>query len=201
MGAGEVNFVQAACLFACGSGWDYTTICAMPKLVTVKQQEGQDAKATAYVKAYILFPAGILGMISMIGGIGGLGYQLIATDTYTWETFLQSSGLLLLGGVLGWLQTTYHRWILGHRPEVFASRMRQPTIKKSGRPKRDGGPTQESPGGSPWAPVAYIAGVALLLSGSTIGVVYGAVYPVAAYFLPWAGFFGRSCFWRTVLKN
>jgi hypothetical protein len=174
----------------------------MPKLVTVKQQEGQGAKATAYVKAYMLFPAGILGLISMVGGVGALGYQLIATDTYTWETFLQSSGLLLLGGVLGWLQTTYHRWILRYRPEVFASRMRQPAIKKSGRPKRDSGPSQEPPSGSPWAPVAYVAGLALLLSGSTVAAIYGAVYPFAAYFLPWAGFFwAKLFFWRTVLKN
>ena len=175
---------------------------AMPKLVTVKQQEGQGAKATAYVKAYMLFPAGILGLVSMVGGVGGLGYQLIATDTYTWETFLQSSGLLMLGGVLGWLQTTTHRWILRHRPEVFAARMRQPTIKKSGRPKRDAGSNQDSPSGSPWAPVAYLAGLALLLLGSTVAVVYGAVYPVAAYFLPWAGlFWAKLFFWRTVLKN
>ena len=173
----------------------------MPKLVTVKQQEGQGAKATAYVKAYMLFPAGILGLISMVGGVGALGYQLIATDTYTWETFLQSSGLLLLGGVLGWLQTTYHRWILRYRPEEFASRMRQP-IKKSGRPKRDSGPSQEPPSGSPWAPVAYVAGLALLLSASTVAAIYGAVYPFAAYFLPWAGFFwAKLFFWRTVLKN
>ena len=165
----------------------------MPKLVTVKQQEGQDAKATAYVKAYILFPAGILGLVSMVGGVGALGYQLIATDTYTWETFLQSSGLLVLGGVLGWLQTTYHRWILRHRPEVFAARMRQPTIKKGGRPKRDGGSTQDSPSGSPWAPVAYMAGLALLLFGSTVGVVYGAVYPSPRISCPGQDFFGRSC--------
>ena len=167
----------------------------MPKLVTVKQQEGQSAKATAYIKAYMLFPAGILGLISMVGGVGALGYQLIATDTYTWETFLQSSGLLMLGGVLGWLQTTYHRWILRYRPEVFAARMRQPAIKKSGRPKRESGPSQETPSGSPWAPVAYVVGLAFLLTGSTVAVLYGAVYPVAAYFLPWAGFFfGRSSF-------
>ncbi len=174
----------------------------MPKLVTGKQQEGQDAKATAYIKAYILFPAGILGLISMVGGVGALGYQLIATDTYTWQTFLQSSGLLGLGGMLGWLQTSYHRSILNHRPEIFAARMRQPAIKKGGRPKRDGGPVQDSPSGSPWVPVAYMAGLALLIFGSTVSVVYGAVYPVAAYFLPWAGFFwAKLFFWRTVLKN
>lgn len=174
----------------------------MPKLVTVKQLEGHDAKATAYVKAYILFPAGILGLLSMVGGVGALGYQLIATDTYTWETFLQSCGLLLLGGLLGWIQTSYHRSILRNRPEVFAARIQQPTIKKSGRPKRDSSPTQDQSSGSPWVPVAYLAGLALLLFGSTVSVVYGAVYPVAAYFLPWAGFFwAKLFFWRTVLKN
>ena len=72
----------------------------MAKLISLKQQEGHDARATAYIKAYMLFPAGILGLISMIGGVGGLGYQLIATDTYPWWTFLHSSGLLLLGGVI-----------------------------------------------------------------------------------------------------
>ncbi len=173
----------------------------MAKLVSVKQQEGHDARATAYIKAYMLFPAGILGLISMVGGVSGLGYQLIATDTYSWATFLQSSGLLLLGGVLGWLQTTYHRWILANRPEVFAERMRQPALNKGGRPKRDSRKSQESPGGSPWAPVAYMAGLALLLSGSTIGVIYGAVHPIPAYFLPWAGFFwAKLFFWKTLLK-
>ena len=174
----------------------------MPKLVTVKQQEGQGAKATAYVKAYILFPAGILGLVSMVGGVGGLGYQLIATDTYTWETFLQSSGLLMLGGVLGWLQTTYHRWILRHRPEVFAARMRQPTIKKGGRPKRDGG-------SNPGFPQRLAVGSCRLHGRPRIASVWihgrrGLWRGVSGrcVFLPWAGFFwAKLFFWRTVLKN
>ncbi|MGC3976058.1 MAG: hypothetical protein QM771_16985 [Nitrospira sp.] len=117
----------------------------MPKLISVKQQEGHDARATAYIKAYMLFPAGILGLISMLGGVGGLGYQLIATDTYSWATFVESSGLLLLGGLLGWVQTTYHRWILANRPEVFAERMRQPALTKSGKPKRESGKNRSHP--------------------------------------------------------
>lgn len=173
----------------------------MPKLVSVKQQEGHDARATAYIKAYMLFPAGILGLISMLGGVGGLGYQLLGTDTYSWATFLQSSGLLLLGGVLGWLQTTYHRWILANRPEVFAERMRQPALTKSGKPKRESGKSQESPSGSPWAPGAYMVGLAVLLFGSTIAVMYGSVHAVPACFLPWAGFFwAKLFFWKTLLK-
>ena len=173
----------------------------MPKLVSVKQQEGHDARATAYIKAYMLFPAGILGLISMLGGVGGLGYQLIATDTYSWTTFVDSSGLLLLGGLLGWVQTTYHRWILANRPEVFAERMRQPALNKSGKPKRESGKAQESASGSPWAPGAYMVGLALLLAASTMAVLYGAVHPIPACFLPWAGFFwAKLFFWKTLLK-
>ena len=174
----------------------------MAKLISLKQQEGHDARATAYIKAYMLFPAGILGLISMIGGVGGLGYQLIATDSYTWWTFLQSSGLLLLGGVLGWVQTTYHRWILTNRPEVFAARMRQPTVSKSGKPKRESAASQEQASGSPWAPGAYMVGLALLLAGSMVSMLYGAVHPIAACFLPWAGFFwAKLFFWKSMLKT
>ena len=79
----------------------------MAKLISLKQQEGHDARATAYIKAYMLFPAGILGLISMIGGVGGLGYQLIATDSYTWLPFLQSSGLSLLA-FLSW---RHREWV------------------------------------------------------------------------------------------
>ncbi len=195
------EFVLDRYIFSCGSGGDCTTITTMPKLVSLKQQEGHDARATAYIKAYMLFPAGIFGLISMLGGVGGLGYQLVATDTYSWATFLESSGLLLLGGTLGWLQTTYHQWILAHRPEVFAARMRQPALTKSGKPKRETGKIQDSPSGSPWAPVAYMAGLALLLFGSTVAVVYGAVHPLASYFLPWAGFFwAKLFFWKSLMK-
>lgn len=173
----------------------------MPKLVAVKPIEGYDAKATAYIKAYMLFPSGILGLLSMVGGVGALGYQLIGTDTYTWQTFLQSSGLLLLGGILGWVQTLYHQKILRERPEVFAARMQQPTAKRGGRAKREPAVYQPSSTTSPWVPVAYLAGVAVLLSTATFSVVYGAVFVVAAYLLPWAGFFwAKLFFWRKVLQ-
>ena len=60
----------------------------------------------------------------------------------------------------------------------FAERMRQPALSKSGKPKRESGKSQESPTGSPWAPGAYMVGLALLLAGSTIAVLYGAVHPI-----------------------
>ena len=119
-----------------------------------------------------------------------------------WWTFLQSSGLLLLGGVLGWVQTTYHRWILTNRPEVFAARMRQPTVSKSGKPKRESAASQEQASGSPSAPGAYMVGLAVLLAGSMVSMIYGAVHPIAACFLPWAGFFwAKLFFWKSMLKN
>src|SRR5690349_12626906 len=94
----------------------------MPKLVTVRQSEDTTERAKNYVKAYILFPSGFLGLVAMVVGTAALGYQLIATDSYTWTTFVTSSGLLLVGGCVGWMQTRYHQYILDKHPDVFASR-------------------------------------------------------------------------------
>ena len=53
-------------------------------------------------------PASLDWLACMVTGtVAALGYQLVATDTYTWTTFAESFGLLLLGGVLGWIQTRY----------------------------------------------------------------------------------------------
>ncbi len=172
----------------------------MPKLVTLRQTEDQAARATAYVKTYILFPSGVLGLICMLAGIGALGYQLLATDTYTWSTFLESSGLLFLGGLFGWLQTMYQQWILRERPEIFATRM-QAVLRRGKRPKRDAVPIHSAPAGPAWVPLIYLAAAGTILSASTMSVMQGTVYPLAGYLMPWAGFFwAKLFFWRSVIK-
>ena len=72
----------------------------MPKLVTVLRPEKIQEQARIYVRSYILMPAGVVGLVCMIGGVGSLGYQLLANHTYTWLTFLASSGLLVVGALL-----------------------------------------------------------------------------------------------------
>jgi hypothetical protein len=172
----------------------------MAKLVTLKQAEEQTARATAYVKTYILFPSGMLGLICMLVGIGMLGYQLVATDSYTWRTFAESSGLLLLGGVVGWLQTLYQRWMLRVRPEVFAARM-QFVAKRGSRSKRESVSSQPDSTSPWWVPVAYLALAGMILAASTMSVLEGTVNPVAAYLMPWAGFFwAKLFFWRKVIQ-
>ena len=71
----------------------------MPKLITEKHLGSNQERARNYVKAYILYPSGFFGLACMVAGTASLGYQLVATDTYTWTTFAESFGLLLLGGV------------------------------------------------------------------------------------------------------
>lgn len=174
----------------------------MPKLVTVKQFEDLAERAKDYVKAYILFPSGILGLISMVGGTAALGYQLIATESYTWATFWMSSALLVLGGCVGWGQTRYHQYILHQYPEVFASRMRPVTVKRSGRARKESPVALSQAPGSKWIPLAYLAGTAILLGASTVGMQAGQVHPVAAYLMPWGGFFwAKLYFWRAVIKE
>jgi hypothetical protein len=174
----------------------------MPKLVTVRQFEDLTEKAKDYVKAYILFPSGILGLVSMVGGTGALGYQLIATGTYTWATFWVSSALLLFGGCVGWMQTRYHQYILRQHPEVFAFRMKPATAKRSGRAKKEAtGPAPQAPG-SKWVPLGYLLGTAALIAGSTAGMQLGQVHPLAAYLMPWGGlFWAKLYFWRAVIKE
>ena len=96
----------------------------MAKLVKEWRNEDIQTQARHYIRTYILLPSGFLGLICMLGGIGTLGYQLVTSETYTWTTFTTSSALLVLGGLIGWLQTRYHRYLLETVPSVFAARMR-----------------------------------------------------------------------------
>jgi hypothetical protein len=132
----------------------------VPKLITVRRHEEIMQQAQEYVKSYILFPSGLVGLICMIGGLGGLGYQLMATDSYTWGTFYQSSGLIVLGVVMGALQTRYHQFLLRQFPDVFAARMRTAAIKQGNKARKDPHvPTIVHPG-RPLIPLAYVLGVA-----------------------------------------
>ena len=94
----------------------------MAKLVKEWRNEDIQTQARHYIRTYILLPSGFLGLICMLGGIGTLGYQLVTSETYTWTTFTTSSALLVLGGLIGWLQTRYHRYLLETVPSVFAAR-------------------------------------------------------------------------------
>ena len=96
----------------------------MPKLITVQRPEQITRQAQDYVKTYILIPSGLVGLVSMLGGVAGLGYQLFATDLYTWQTFLQSTALIALGAALGFAQSRYHFYLLQTFPDVLAARVR-----------------------------------------------------------------------------
>lgn len=132
----------------------------------------------------------------MLSGTAALLYQFMA-KTYGWQTFLQSSGLILTGIVLGWAQTRYHRYLLYEHPGHFAGRLR--TFARKG-PKRNAPVPPLSHPGRSLVPFGYILGVAVLVGASALSSLFGQVYFVAAYLLPWAGFFwGKMFFWRRVI--
>lgn len=169
----------------------------MPKLIVRQRPEAIEQQARDYVKSYILLPSGLLGLVSMIGGVGGLGYQLVASDSYTWVTFYASTALILWGVVIGVAQTRYHRFLLQQFPEVWAARMRSATAKKGRRSKTEGEPPHIDHPGRQWAPVVYVLGTGMTLGASWAAVMFGQVDGVPAVLLPWAGFFwARLFFWR-----
>jgi hypothetical protein len=173
----------------------------MPKLVKEWRSEDIQTQARHYVRTYILLPSGFLGLICMLGGIGSLGYQLIGSGTYTSTTFAASSALLALGGVCGWLQTRYQRYLLQTVPEVFAARMRTAVQRTQRKAKSDPAIPPIQHRGRKLLPVAYVVGAGLLLSASLWAIQHGSLDGIPAILMPWAGFYwGKLFFWRGVVK-
>lgn len=173
----------------------------MAKLIAVQTPEEVHRQAQEYVKSYILFPSGLVGLICLVGGVGGLGYQLMAADTYTWATFYQSSGLLLLGGVIGLAQTRYQQFLLKAFPDVLAARMRAASMKRGRKKKGHASPPPIMHPGRAFVPVAYATGGTVLVASALAASLYGQVHPLPALLLPWAGFYwARLFFWRKMVS-
>jgi hypothetical protein len=86
------------------------------------------------------------------------------------------------------------------RPEVFAARM-QFVAKRGSRSKRESVSSHPASTSPWWVPVAYLALAGMILAASTMSVLEGTVNPVAAYLMPWAGFFwAKLFFWRKVIQ-
>lgn len=172
----------------------------MPKLVKEWRNDDIHTQARHYVKTYIMLPAGFLGLVCMLGAIGTLGYQLISSGTYTSATFMTSTALLLIGGLCGWVQTRYHRYLLQTVPDVFAARMRSAVQRTQRKKTAPAIPSIEHPGRR-LIPVGYVTGSALLVGSSIVAILFGSIDPVPAVLMPWAGFYwGKLFFWRPVIK-
>jgi hypothetical protein len=170
----------------------------------MRRPEEVQHQAVEYVKSYILFPSGLVGLICLIGGVGGLGYQLMAGEGYSWETFSYSSALLVVGALLGWAQTRYQQYLFNTVPEVLAGRMRQASMKFGGRQagkiKKDTQSLAIRHPGRQWVPAGYLSGIVLMVGSAIVAVQYGQVHPVPALMLPWAGLhWARLFFWKKVV--
>lgn len=173
----------------------------MPRLVTAHRSEQIIQQAHQYVKTYILLPSGFAGLICLIGGVGGLGYQLMVTANYSWDTFYQSSGLIALGVAIGVAHTRYHQYLLRRFPEVLAARMRLASVKQRAKAKKESQHVTIDHPGRPMIPVAYVAGMSILVGSAMAVFMYGRVSLVPALLMPWAGFYwARLFFWRGVIK-
>ena len=173
----------------------------MPKLVKEWRSEDIRTQARHYVKTYILLPSGFLGLVCMLGGMGTLGYQLIASQSYSGTTFITSSALLLFGALCGWLQTRYHRYLFETVPGVFAARMRTAVQRTHRKSKPEAVIPPIAHPGRKLIPVAYLAGAGFLFGSSLSAIEYGAIDAVPAILLPWAGFYwSKLFFWRPVVR-
>lgn len=171
----------------------------MGKIITAKRKENEAQLAENYIRTYILFPSGLLGLLAMIIGILALVYQLFI-ETYDEWTFAKSSGLMVAGIVLGWGQTRYHRYLFHEFPEFWAGRMRSSNARGTQRLKKVSAEVELRHAGRSLVPVAYVLGIGCLIGLSTWSFTSGSLDYMAAFALPWAGFFWAKLFtWRRVI--
>ncbi len=173
----------------------------MPKIITAKRLAGESELAREFVKTHILFPSGLLGLILMIAGTGSLIYQFMF-EAYGWRTFIESTVLLMVGILIGWAQTCYHKYLLREHPGYFANRLK--TFARTGpkRSKRDIPASDLHHWGRNWVPLYYVLGAGALIGVSFVSSISGQVYYMAAFFMTWAGFFwAKMFFWRGVLTQ
>lgn len=172
----------------------------MPKLVTVLRPEKIDEQARNYVRSHILLPAGTIGLICMVGGIGALGYQLLASHTYSWVTFLSSSVLLVVGAACGFGQARYHRYLFKTFPGVYAAKLRTAVAQRTRKPKPEPDvPAIEHPGRG-FVTAISLTGAVLIFGASAAAVMRGDLDLLPSVLVPWAGFYWAKLFcWRGVV--
>jgi hypothetical protein len=171
----------------------------MPKIITSRRIEGESDQAREYVKTHIVLPSSVLGLMFMVAGMAGLVYQFVYIS-YDWRTFLESGGLLLIGMLFGWAQTRYHHYLLRAFPGNFAARLRVFTKNRAKRPRKEMTiPPIQHPRRN-LVPFGYVFGAVALFAAAAWSSMFGQTYYVAAFLLPWVGFFwAKVYFWRSVL--
>ncbi len=168
----------------------------MPKIVSTRRHEGELEKAQEFVRTYILFPASLLGLISILVGVVALGYQLFQ-GRYGWETFTYSSALLVAGVLVGLGQTKYQQYLLREFPGYFANRMKAFTQRSMRKAKKMATDVSIEHRGRGLVPLWYFLGIVALVTLSGICIWTGFLDPVAAFALPWAGYFwAKMFFWK-----
>ncbi len=171
----------------------------MGKIITAHRKENVAQLAENYIRTYILFPSGLLGLLAMIIGILALVYQLFL-ETYDEWTFITSSGLMVAGILLGWGQTRYHRYLFREFPEFWASRMRSSHTRGVQRLKKASVEVELQHAGRSLVPFAYVLGIGCLIGLSAWSLSSDSLDYMAAFALPWAGFFwGKLFTWRSVI--
>jgi hypothetical protein len=171
----------------------------MPKIITTRRLEGESEKAREYVRTHIVLPSSVLGLIFMVAGMAALVYQFLYIS-YDWRTFAESAGLLLTGMLFGWAQTRYHHYLLREFPGTFAGRFRLFAQNRAKRPRKAMTvPPIEHPRRN-LVPLGYALGAAVLFIAAAMSSTLGQTYYVAAFLLPWVGFFWAKVYcWRGVL--
>jgi len=173
----------------------------MPKVITARRHVGETDKAQEFVRTNILFPASLLGLLSIVVGVIALGVQLWR-GTYGWETFTYSSALIVAGVLVGIVQTKYQQYLLREFPGHFANRMKAYSQRSVRKAKKAITESDIEHRGRGFVPLWYLLGIVMFFALSGLTVATGFLEPVAAFALPWAGYFwAKLFFWKGLVLS
>ena len=169
----------------------------MVKVASVRKTESEREKAVAQVKASILFPSALLGLVSIVLGYGAVIYLMFKGRDFP-GLITDSFVLLGTGIAIGLIQSLYHRFLFDRFPEYYAQRRRRSEALRSRNLKRVEILSKPGHAGSWSVPLFYIAGI----GGAVALIVFFAarLNPLASVFLLLAGFYNmRFFFWKKKL--
>lgn len=170
----------------------------MVRVLTARKAEFEQQKAVQFIKASIIYPSALLGLISIVLGYGTLIYLLFKGRHFA-NIMIDSFVLLGIGIVLGWAHYRYQRFLFEHHPGYYAERRRKAERIRTGHSRKFQVIEKPQHQGRWLIPYLYVV---LLMGATAVVITYATrLNAISAVFLLLTGYYNvRFLSWKRKLR-
>jgi hypothetical protein len=172
----------------------------MPKFITADQLQAKEGRAGRYLQRTVLYPSALFGLITLVIGYGGVFYLFFKRLANPSGVIIDSTVLLLAGGMVGLAQAFYHRHLYRNYSDYYSELQRRAEMRwtMSKIRKMPDRPVLRHQGRFlvPWI---YLGLIGLYVA---LSIFYAQRLNFwTAGLLPLAGFYNaRFMYWRRIFK-